>query len=419
MADRLSEEVSECQRSAAVALQGRGRSVDRDSDHSEVRRGARGERPMHAGRSARRYALDAGCNHLAAAGRTLEAAHVDRVPDHDVAEVEFLQLSGALVLEARGRGDGDLNTEHGERACSVVDRRRLRFELDAAVAVEVHDARDQDVGAVEHAFDLDFRVEGEIGCGAVVIDGRARGRHGLVGNIEVRRRYEAGDESFTLHLALIAGRFLIALFLRNVGRGQRHGRCIEHRALRFDYIAIAGLAAGEAAEIGARIVHDERVDLERVRGRIEACDASEDLQLGTGARELDARRDDVAARIEQAAHADDVPDLQPGEACRLDVHAEGSARVDRYALTKHRHHAVRAIDRGDGAYYALIDVDGLRDPRVVSVVLLGLDARRSEEHTSELQSQSNLVCRLLLEKKKKKKQRRQWSKQQKKQTIKN
>src|SRR5688572_31143737 len=30
---------------------------------------------------------------------------------------------------------------------------------------------------------------------------------------------------------------------------------------------------------------------------------------------------------------------------------------------------------------------------------------RSEEHTSELQSQSNLVCRLLLEKKKKKKSR--------------
>src|SRR2546430_6406333 len=31
-----------------------------------------------------------------------------------------------------------------------------------------------------------------------------------------------------------------------------------------------------------------------------------------------------------------------------------------------------------------------------------LDRGRSEEHTSELQSQSNLVCRLLLEKKKKK-----------------
>src|SRR2546430_8847018 len=30
----------------------------------------------------------------------------------------------------------------------------------------------------------------------------------------------------------------------------------------------------------------------------------------------------------------------------------------------------------------------------------GSNTRRSEEHTSELQSQSNLVCRLLLEKKK-------------------
>src|SRR2546430_8436291 len=33
--------------------------------------------------------------------------------------------------------------------------------------------------------------------------------------------------------------------------------------------------------------------------------------------------------------------------------------------------------------------------------LIDLKADRSEEHTSELQSQSNLVCRLLLEKKKK------------------
>src|SRR2546427_3243673 len=43
---------------------------------------------------------------------------------------------------------------------------------------------------------------------------------------------------------------------------------------------------------------------------------------------------------------------------------------------------------------------------VDAAVLLQPVARhlqRSEEHTSELQSQSNLVCRLLLEKKKKKK----------------
>src|SRR5438094_4841155 len=39
--------------------------------------------------------------------------------------------------------------------------------------------------------------------------------------------------------------------------------------------------------------------------------------------------------------------------------------------------------------------------------------RRSEEHTSELQSPYDLVCRLLLEKKKKKKQKEQKQKYQK------
>src|SRR5438093_8906024 len=43
-------------------------------------------------------------------------------------------------------------------------------------------------------------------------------------------------------------------------------------------------------------------------------------------------------------------------------------------------------DRGDGH---ASDLDGLED-----------GVRRSEEHTSELQSLTNLVCRLLLEKKK-------------------
>src|SRR2546427_1876162 len=38
--------------------------------------------------------------------------------------------------------------------------------------------------------------------------------------------------------------------------------------------------------------------------------------------------------------------------------------------------------------------------RSQNVALVGTTHERSEEHTSELQSQSNLVCRLLLEKKK-------------------
>src|SRR5688572_31504349 len=44
---------------------------------------------------------------------------------------------------------------------------------------------------------------------------------------------------------------------------------------------------------------------------------------------------------------------------------------------------------------------------------------RSEEHTSELQSQSNLVCRLLLEKKKKKKKKNKKKNNNKKHTIHN
>src|SRR5690349_22295387 len=38
----------------------------------------------------------------------------------------------------------------------------------------------------------------------------------------------------------------------------------------------------------------------------------------------------------------------------------------------------------------------------------GRPARRSEEHTSELQSRRDLVCRLLLEKKKKQNQQTDW-----------
>src|SRR5204862_6367417 len=43
-----------------------------------------------------------------------------------------------------------------------------------------------------------------------------------------------------------------------------------------------------------------------------------------------------------------------------------------------------------------------------------VEGRRSEEHTSELQSRRDLVCRLLLEKKKKKKKKKKRKKQKKK-----
>src|SRR5438270_7563150 len=48
------------------------------------------------------------------------------------------------------------------------------------------------------------------------------------------------------------------------------------------------------------------------------------------------------------------------------------------------------------------DVEVSTSPDTEVVISLGESSIRSEEHTSELQSQSNLVCRLLLEKKKSK-----------------
>src|SRR5688572_31576457 len=62
-------------------------------------------------------------------------------------------------------------------------------------------------------------------------------------------------------------------------------------------------------------------------------------------------------------------------------HDANTVRLERQRVQRDRHGALEGVlDRDDGA----VDL-------------------RSEEHTSELQSQSNLVCRLLLEKKKKNK----------------
>src|SRR2546430_11188372 len=58
-------------------------------------------------------------------------------------------------------------------------------------------------------------------------------------------------------------------------------------------------------------------------------------------------------------------------------------------------------DRGSGPGVWIVDDKSEVKFRAVKVASIGQEeVVRSEEHTSELQSQSNLVCRLLLEKKK-------------------
>src|SRR5258706_5080374 len=70
-------------------------------------------------------------------------------------------------------------------------------------------------------------------------------------------------------------------------------------------------------------------------------------------------------------------------------------RSDRGALLREAVH-----DLIEASGQRLLQVGGDRKQLLVEVIGFEVEARRSEEHTSELQSLTNLVCRLLLEKKK-------------------
>src|SRR5437667_7524362 len=68
-----------------------------------------------------------------------------------------------------------------------------------------------------------------------------------------------------------------------------------------------------------------------------------------------------------------------------------------YRIDKHELNVVKLLIRRKASRFTLICLDASNDCRCA-----GLLYQRSEEHTSELQSHHDLVCRLLLEKKKKK-----------------
>src|SRR5260370_4226158 len=67
------------------------------------------------------------------------------------------------------------------------------------------------------------------------------------------------------------------------------------------------------------------------------------------------------------------------------------------------HMTEQLLERGDRVAGTVRKMDAMNDLKAKALTerLAALEAR-SEEHTSELQSHLNLVCRLLLEKKKKK-----------------
>src|SRR6266853_3582812 len=298
---RLREEVGQRESGSASISQSRGRAVNGDAEHAELRRGTRGEWRAHFHFSARRFAIEPSGHELAAAGRALEAVHIDRVTDADVAQVEHLNLRGALILEASGRRDRDLDTKHRERARSRIHGCHIRLQLYAAVSVERYDVGDQNVRAIKAPLYLDFYVEGEIGRRAVAIDRRAGGRDRLAFNVKVSGRGEAGDETLTLHVLVSAGLLRVAHLLVHARCGQRRGACIEARSLDFDDIVVGRGATGKAREIRGRIIHDEGVDHEGVRYRIYARHRSKDLQRSGRGLAPDPRRADGAVGGGQTA----------------------------------------------------------------------------------------------------------------------
>src|SRR2546427_8274312 len=103
------------------------------------------------------------------------------------------------------------------------------------------------------------------------------------------------------------------------------------------------------------------------------------------------------AAVAELVRRREISPVEVVEAClarleTLELQLQAWVTVDRHGALAAAKQCEQAVQRGD------------------RVGQLAAQPARSEEHTSELQSQSNLVCRLLLEKKKKNNITRQYIK---------
>src|SRR2546427_3942523 len=128
----------------------------------------------------------------------------------------------------------------------------------------------------------------------------------------------------------------------------------------------------------------------------------------SSSRRTSARRNSTSVPSARSSAASSWPAVswRPATTIRLPSRAKASAAAPNHEVD-HLAMAVSSVASTRGVALLPAYAQNLLPRSVISRPLRGevptIDLVRSEEHTSELQSQSNLVCRLLLEKKKKKK----------------
>src|SRR3989454_11323193 len=145
----------------------------------------------------------------------------------------------------------------------------------------------------------------------------------------------------------------------------------------------------------AQTAHERRINAER---RVETQQPEEEIQGALLGADFEGQDEDHV--LNQRGEPPDGVGLQIRD---VQAHAE----ADQHVL-EHEDRATEILEQErlpEATGSLVIEVRNLRvhvrERRPLGLEALGEAVERSEEHTSELQSPCNLVCRLLLEKKKK------------------
>src|ERR1022692_2837133 len=82
------------------------------------------------------------------------------------------------------------------------------------------------------------------------------------------------------------------------------------------------------------------------------------------------------------------------------LHAKMNENWGYFRLAQHyRKESIEEMVHAEKLMNRILFLDGTPNMTEIGPIKIGKNVKRSEEHTSELQSPCNLVCRLLLEKK--------------------